>query len=225
MPRATPIARSEIHERWKTRQVDPCLIAELAQRAKVPDAARERFSKSLRCAIWVYRVRVLANSQERPARIVAALRRGRGRTKRLLEWLKSIPDGLRLELRQGDIEELIDDLAVLLDALSSNIEERSVYSQNHVWKHRPAGGADAGLCLRQSLIVLMDEVHPDVSERTRRAWVAGAVKLVGAKYPNEKKNRARFTGEGVGKRGAAFSSKRAKRPHGREANKARTRTT
>ena len=154
---------------------------------------------------WAYLATVIANKQERPARKVASLKQGAARAKKLLEWLKSLPPSLRLELRAEGIEGLLNDLAVLLDALGSNAKKQSAYWQGHVESHRPTGAANASLSLRQSLMDLVTRFSPgdpSDSDRQKRKnrhnwdrWVATAAKAIGARYPDEKKNRRRFTGE------------------------------
>ena len=213
MSRADPFTHSDIERRRNEARVDPRLVESLTDKAPTIaakgfptlEAAKQRFAQELCCTIWAYRARIIADKQERPARVVATLKRGEGPTKKLLEWLKSLPQSVRFELRAEGIEGLLNELAVLLDALGSNAKKRSAYWQGHVELHRPSGAANASLTLRQSLIDIITRFSPDDpsdSERQKRKnrhnrdrWVATAAKAIGAKYPDEKKNRGRFTGE------------------------------
>jgi hypothetical protein len=205
VPRATPFTHSDVQNRSETRwapslaqeeaERDARIIDALARKASIPETTRERFCCEVREAIWLYREKVLAQRQERPARIVAALRQGLSRTKKLSEWLKSLSQGVRLELHAGNAERLLGDLANLLEALSTNIKGRSAYWRKHVETNRPAGQGSASLALRQSLMHFVTKHSPETSQRQIRSCVAYALNAIGAKYPNEKKNRQRFTGQ------------------------------
>lgn len=205
MTRSSPFTQAEVQQRSVTKrdpdfaqeeaECDAGLIQDLMRKASVPETVRERFCCEVRQAIWTYRVRVLADKQERSARTVTALRRGLGLTKKLSGWLQALPRGVRLGLREGGVEKRLDDLAVLLDALSSNTENRVAYYQGHVEVHRPTGEADASLSLRRSLSDIFTRHSPNQREPYRRRLVAKALKSIGARYPDEKKNRGRFTGE------------------------------
>jgi hypothetical protein len=137
--RSSPFTQAEVQKRSVTKrepnfaqeeaECDARLIRDLMLKVSVPETVRERFCCEVRQAIWTYRVRVLADKQERPARTVTTLRRGMGLTKKLSGWLKALPRGIRLELREGGVEKRLDYLAVLLDALSSNTENRVAYYQ------------------------------------------------------------------------------------------------
>jgi len=207
VPRAKPFNRSHLKKRQVSLEVDPHLIKTLID--KVPlvtdEAIRSNLEYELKPAIRAYRVRMLADSQERPARIVAALKRGLNPATSLLEWLNSLPQSLRQELRAGGVELLLHELAILTQRLKTRVEDRVCYWQGHVETHRPAGEGDASLDLRRSLTEIITKRLSDApaaaerqkraNERRRRRWVADACREIGARYPNEKKNRRRFTGE------------------------------
>src|SRR5262249_5949480 len=103
------------------------------------------------------------------------------------------------ELRAGG---LIKHLRGLEERLP-RIINRADYWQRHVKAHRPTGENAAGLTLRQSLKNIYNEHclslrrHKNPKERKRHLdhLVARASKMIGAKYPNERKHRSRFTGE------------------------------
>jgi hypothetical protein len=57
-------------------RVDPALLDTLIRHARVADTDRMRIAYELCWAIRAYRARTLADKQERPARIVAALKPG-----------------------------------------------------------------------------------------------------------------------------------------------------
>jgi hypothetical protein len=193
VPRAKPFSRSEAEQRRNAAQVDPALLERLAQKAAVAEAEKEDFKHELHSAIRHYNERRHADKQERPARIVAALKAGLKPTISLLEWLKSQPDGvLLIEVRAGNIQES-------LEALIPRIKNRVAYWQRHVEAHRPAGKDAARLDLRQSLTAIIAEQWPAANEPKRRSWVAFALGKIGVRYPDEKKNRSRFVGKRTSK--------------------------
>jgi hypothetical protein len=224
MPRAKPFVRSDVDKRPQTLRVDPQLIGKLVKKAalapKVRDSSQqvggtphivgrmapeEQLAHELEYAIKAYRAKVVAFKQERPAKIVATLKKGLKWTKKLSEWLAQLPASVRLELKAGGVEGTLEDLAILLEALASNTKSRIAHRERHIRAHRPAGEGAASLSLRQSLTDLIIRYCPDApasngqqkraGERKRRCWVAAAAKRVGARYPHEKNERARFTGE------------------------------
>jgi hypothetical protein len=166
--------------------------------------------RELETTIWAHRVRVLADQQERPTRQIAALRKPLAAARKLREQLKALPTSFRTDLQAPDVEILIDHLVILLSELVDQGITRSKYLKKHVFKHRQYGGYQTNLSLRQQLIDLISRYCPDPqscspdqkrrNERKRRSWVAFASKKIGARYPNEKKNRARFIGSTNGPR-------------------------
>jgi hypothetical protein len=178
-----------VEQRPKATEIDPALITKLILKAPVADKAEEKcLAPKLIWTIRHYRARVLADKQERPARIAAALKPGLKPARDLLRWLNSLPPGLRFELQAGGMEEL-------LEALISKTKHRLAYWQRHVETHRPSGKGAASLDLRRSLIDII-AAHSSADERKQRNWVAFACGEIGARYPLEKKNRQRFTGAG-----------------------------
>jgi hypothetical protein len=189
MPRAGRFSRWDVEERPEALQDDPVLIETLVQKAGIADPAeRESSQRELTWTIRHYRAIVLADKQERPARIVAALKPGPKLAGDLLAWFKSLPPGLRLELRAGELEGS-------LEALIPKTNDRLAHWQGQVKAHRPSGEGAASLDLRRSLIDIIAK-YSLADERTQRNWVAFACRKIGAKYPDEKKNRRRFTGVG-----------------------------
>jgi hypothetical protein len=206
VPRAKRFSRFHVEQRWNELQVDPVLIETLVQKAAVADQAqKERFEYKLNWTIRAYRARVLADKQERPAQIVAALKPGLKPATSLLGWLNLLPQNVRLDLRAGGMESLLRDLASVTEALMSRTKNRVAYWQGHVEAHRPAGEGSASLDLRRSLTEIIATHSPDApaatdrqkraNERKRRSWVAFAANKIGARYPHEKTHRRRFTGE------------------------------
>jgi hypothetical protein len=190
VPRAKRFNRSEVDLRPKKLQVDPVLIETLIQKAVITDQAqRKDFEYELTCAITSYRGRVLADSEERPARIVAALKPGLKPATSVLKWLNSLPQSVRHELRAGGIEGL-------LEALISRTKNRVAHWQAHVAAHRPVGQGAASSDLLQSLTQIIATHRPDMPERYQLTWIAFAARKIGARFPDEKKNRRRFTGAG-----------------------------
>jgi hypothetical protein len=106
--------------------------------------------------------------------------------------------GVLIELRAGGIQ-------TSLEALVSRIEHRVAYWQRRVAADRPTGEDARNRELRWSLIDIITAHWPDApdatnqqkrtNKRERHRWVAFACREIGAKYPNEKKNRRRFIGE------------------------------
>jgi hypothetical protein len=145
-----------------------------------------------------YRQGILADEQERPARIVAALKPGLKPAENLSTWLNSLPVGVLIELRAGNIQ-------TSLEALIPRIKNRVAYWQRRVAAHRPTGEDARNRELRWSLTYIITAHWPDApdatdqqkrtNQRERHRWVAFACREIGAKYPNEKKNRRRFIGE------------------------------
>jgi hypothetical protein len=105
--------------------------------------------------------------------------------------------------------------------------------QGRVETHRLAGESNASLGLRQSLSEIITTFLPDsaaatarekrANERKRRSWIANAATAIGAKYPEEKKNRARFTGESLRTARAAKTGKRRPDRSNAESKEARAR--
>jgi len=199
MSRATPFNRLDVERRSNETLVEPALIERLVKAARITDRdERGQFEYKLNCTIQAYRARVLADKQERPAKIVAALEPGLKSAKECLAWFDALPVGVLSAQQAGDIR-------TSLDAIISTIENRLVYWQQHVAANRPAGEGAASLDLRRSLTDIITAHWPDVpdatqqqkrfNERERRGWVAFACSEIGAKYPDEKKNRRRFIGE------------------------------
>jgi hypothetical protein len=203
MPRAKAFNRSEVERRSKvigpsprvltSSLVDSTLIEKLVDLAGVGSRdSKAALKHKLAYTIEAYRARVLANQQESPARILAALKPGVKPVRKLLAWLKLLPAGVLIELQAGGLEEHLQ-----------RIIDRANYWRRRAETHRPAGEADAGLALRRSLIDIFTAHCPDVPEQKRRGWVAFACRELGAPYPNEKKYRQRFRGEHRQKRTAA----------------------
>jgi hypothetical protein len=215
--RAKAINRSGVERRPEEFQVDPELIKKLVQKAaaltllgitfsdraervrRLEDGiAAERFKDELISTIQHYRQRALADNQERPARMAAALKPGLKLARELLEWLNSLPMGVLIELQAGGIK-------TSLEAFIPRTENRVAYWQRHVAANRPAGKGAASLDLRKSLTDIITAHQPDppnatgeqkrYNEQKRDRWVAFACTQVGARFPNEKKNRGRFRGE------------------------------
>jgi hypothetical protein len=163
----------------------------------VSEAAREVAERQVRQAIQACNARLIADSQERPAKIVAALKPGLKSANELRKWLDSLPQGVRLELRVGGLEDLLVELL-------ERIENRMGYWRKHVDAHRPAGEGDARLFLRRCLIEILQEHLPDrldatndqkrANERRRLLRVAKALADAAIKFPNQRKNRKKFTG-------------------------------
>jgi hypothetical protein len=198
MPRAGRFSRSDVEQRPEAVQDDPVLIERLVQEAGIADPAeRECCQHELAWTIRHYRERVLADEQERPARIVAALKPGLKPAGSLSAWLNSLPVGVLIELRAGNIQ-------TSLEALIPRIENRVAYWQRRVAAHRPAGEGARNRELRRSLTDIITAHWPDPPDATDRQkrinrlkrdrWVAFACREIGARYPNEKKNRRRFIG-------------------------------
>jgi hypothetical protein len=191
MPRADPFSRADVEQRSKASEIAPALIMKLVLKAAAKKRPKPELIRQLISTIRYYRQRVLADEQERPARIVAALKPGLKPARELLAWLNSLPVGVLIELRAG----------ALLSTLP-RIENRIAYWQRRVAVHRPAGEDARNRELRRSLTDIITAHWPDepdatdrqkrTNERERRRWVAFACREIGARYPYEKKNRRRF---------------------------------
>jgi hypothetical protein len=195
MSRSKAISRWEVEQRRKENEADRELIQKLVDLAGV--ASREskaEFKHKLTTTIEAYRARVLADQQERPARIMAALEPVLQSARDLLARLVSLPTGLRIELQAGGVEEQ-------LEAMISKADDRLVYWRQHVAANRPTGEGAASLDLRRSLTDIFAahclDVPPEdrAKERKLRDFVAYACQEIGARFPDETKNRRRFTGD------------------------------
>jgi hypothetical protein len=193
MPRANPVSRSQVKQRSQERLVNPALIEELVEIAGAASKdTTEKLRYKLNCTVSAFFARRLADKQESPARIVAALKPGLNPARKLLAWLKSLPVSVLIELQAGGLE-----------AFVNRLEKQADYWQQHVEAHRPTGEDAASLALRWSLRDIYNEhclsvrhkKNPKERKRHLDDLIARASKMIGAGYPNERKNRGRFTGE------------------------------
>jgi hypothetical protein len=194
MPRATPFTKTNVEDRNASARVDPKLLERVCSDAPVLDVQREHLKLEVRDAICQYRLRTIQHKQELPARKVAALKRVLACSERLLKFLTELPQSLRMELQNADMELLLTDFSGLLEQLIVRARSRSHYWQSHVEKNRPTGEMGIGEWLRQDLMAIIGAVS-NAPERLRRQWVAKVCKAIEAKYPNEKKNKRRFLGK------------------------------
>jgi hypothetical protein len=223
VPRAKPFVRTDVERRWRALEIDPLTLEKLVTRLPIDPNARSRFASELYWAIRAYRARALAAKQARPAKILAALKPGIRHARKLSDWLNSLPQSVRLELRSGQIEGLLSDLAEVVEALSVVTRSRAVYWQTHVRAHRPAGASDASLAFRQSLMEMLARFLPDnptatprqkrTSERNRLRHAADIMRTIGAPFPSEKKNRGRFKGDRASKSNLPKPLKPRKKRH------------
>jgi hypothetical protein len=128
--------------------------------------------------------------------------------RRLLEQLQSLPEGLRLPLGAGNTESrlgeligasatrfaaAIDNVKTQLDELVGNTGRELANLRSRLAPNRLANAASVQL--RKGLLEVFAPYAPDdEAERDRR--VAEALRLLGVRYPNEKKDRKRFQGRG-----------------------------
>jgi hypothetical protein len=198
IPKADPFSRGDVEQRSKASEIDPALIMKLFLKAAEKKRPGRELRRQLISTIRYYRQRVLADEQERPARIVAALKPGLKPARDLLAWLNSLPVGVLIDLRAGGIP-------ACLEALIPRIKNQLDYWHQRVAAHRPTGEEARNRELRWSLTDIIPEHWSDApdatdrqkrtNKRERRRWVAFACQEIGARYPNEKKNRRRFMGE------------------------------
>jgi hypothetical protein len=161
-------------------------------------------ASELRSVIDRYKIHLFAHRQERPARMVAALRPILASAKNLKTKLNALPQSLRMELRAGGLGQLFDHLNELIEELIAASKSRSSYWQGHVAKSRPTGEAQISLWLRQQLKELITKYSPDragaskqekrTNEARRDRWVGDVLRAIEVKFPDEKKNRKRFRG-------------------------------
>jgi hypothetical protein len=152
------------------------LIEQLVELAGAcSEDAKAELSYKLTCTVSAFRAQRLADKQESPARIVAALEPGAKAAKELLEWLASMPVGVLIELQAGGLDEHL-----------VRIIDRTNYWQRHVEAHRPAGKAAASLELQFFLRKIYAEhclslryLKAEERERRLRDLVAQASKLIG----------------------------------------------
>jgi hypothetical protein len=200
MPRATPLSRMEVERRATKPLVDPALTEKLVEIAGAASKdTKEKLRYKLDCTVSAFLARRLGDKQESPARILAAFKPGLKPAKKLLTWLDTLPVGMLVELQAGGLKEHLRGLEEHLSRIMKQVD----YWQRHVKAHRPTGEGAAGLALRQSLKNIYNEHclslrrHKNPKERKQHLddLVARASKMIGAKYPNERKHRRRFSGE------------------------------
>jgi len=190
MPRATAFHRADVKRRQALYELS--LKRDVIEKIKsalrfegVAAANAEQLVSEIEQAFRTYNVTMLADYQENPARIITALKRGLRVAERQLEeqmqdWLKTLPESLRLELKTTGLE-----------TLPIRIKDRLAYWQAHKRAGRIGHGATA-LSLRQSLMSILAKDIRNQHKRDRA--VATVLTAVGIEFPNEKKNRGRFTG-------------------------------
>jgi hypothetical protein len=186
VPRAKPFTRADVKSRealYEAISLDPAVIEKIKAILKfegVAAANGERLVSEIEQAIRTYKLTARADYQESPAHIVAALKPGLPLAKRLREWLNTLPQWLRFDLKFPELEELL-----------VRIKAQSDYWQAKV-RAGPIGHGPAALSLRQSLcIILAKDIK---NERKMRRAMADILKAAGIKFPDEKKNPRRFTG-------------------------------
>ena len=183
MPRAKAFTRSHVKARAQV-SLDLKVIDQIKTTLKsagIEPAKLEQVACRIVLAIQTYKLRVLAESQESPARMVAALKPGLQPAKQLRQWLDTLPQSLHFDLKVSGME-----------GLRARIEERLKYWEAKVRAHRPAGKGAAGLDLRQNLdSLLADHIG---NEHKRRQAVADILAAASIKFPSEQKNRKKFTG-------------------------------
>jgi hypothetical protein len=142
----------------------------------------EPMAREIEQAIITYRLRILADNQERPAKIVATLKLLQTPLQVLEKRLCAVPEGLRLQLRtDGPLKEL-----------TANVAAQMKYWQGKVHAHRLSGEGCIGLDLRKSLDSMLAKHIPN--ERERRRAIANILAAAKIKFPSEKKNRSKFNG-------------------------------
>jgi hypothetical protein len=213
MPRARAFTRADVERRARKIKIGPKGTKKQPRRivqageiapgfterlaafatGKVPEASRQRFQEEITEAIKVYRARRIADQQENPARIIAALKPGKRAARVMLKWLRSLPQSVRLPLRKGATETWLTEWIASIDASLTDLQKKR--------RHR---GGNAGIDLRRNLIAICAEHLPDAHDATdpqrqakakkRERLVADILSFAAIKFPNEKKNRKRFTG-------------------------------
>lgn len=111
MPRAQPFTRTDLdaRAREKANTLDPDLIEKIKLILKSDNATAanvERLASEVAQTIQTYNLTVLADHQESPARIVAALKPGLPLAKGLREWLEMLRQSVRFELKTPEAEAL-----------------------------------------------------------------------------------------------------------------------
>jgi hypothetical protein len=213
VPRARAFTRSDVEELVEKLQLESSVIEKITKElrsAGVPEPELQRSAPAgdmfieaavnapeknrkavptvvskVEQAIRTYRLRVhlLPKYQERPAALVAVLKPGRMITSQLLKWLESLDHATGLTLGVPGIEDQLKELWRRIDV-------RLDYWKNKVHQHRPAGEADAGLALRQSLDSFLATYI--INKRQRDKYVANILDAAGVKFPDPKKNKKKF---------------------------------
>jgi hypothetical protein len=185
MAKAKALYRSEVERRPQETEVKSALIEKIAKRAGITDQA---VKQKLTYTIQAYRARALADQQERPARMVAAIEPVLQSARDAAAQLNALPAGVLTGQQQGSIQ-------TFLKGAIRALTERAGYWRKHIAAHRPLGEEAASLALRLSLIDICTTHFPDVPEWKIRQRVAWICHEIGAPCPNEKNDRKRFMGE------------------------------
>ena len=138
----------------------------------------EPTAREIKQAIVTYRLRILSDNQERPAKIVATLKLLQVPSQVLQERLCALPEGVRLQLRLGGIEGLLGDLI-------ANVAAQMNYWQGKVHAHRSRGEGCVGLELRKSLDAIL--AKHIANEPKRRAAIVNILAAAKISFPDAKK--------------------------------------
>jgi hypothetical protein len=184
MVRPHQFTKSDIAARVEVK-IDPDLVGKLIALAGAPGTAKENFRDELQLALGNFKLRVLGNQQERPTRIISTLDKGLMHTNKLLDWLRSLPPVIVLDLKPGEIEKLLGEL-------TTNIRTQTKRYRARVVKNRPLVAAEIRRYLQSNLREIHQRYCPDKNDRQRDAWVARVLSKMKISFPNEKKDRKRF---------------------------------
>jgi hypothetical protein len=193
VPRAKPFTQSDVDLRGTKLCTAP--IKRLVDRIKEKKPQgfdTEKLSAQISASLAAYDAYLVVTDQERPANIIAALSGGEKLAIELRNWLRSLPQSVRFQLKMPNAE------SVLLE-LWGYIDVQKDYWRRHVIARRPNEN-ERRLALRQNLLAIVAEHLPNAPELEQRHLVADLLTERGIPFPAEKKNRRRFTGRSRQKR-------------------------
>jgi hypothetical protein len=181
---------------------DPRLMKRLTDAAPINPAAKRTFAVKLAAIITNYRISRIADAEEHPGRIVAALKPGPRRARKLLDWLTNLPlpERQMVEPEFAWLARGHGSLKKALELLIANAEGLIAAYRKHVRDGRPVEDADQSVRLFLIKLIEKHAPNPDGAaereratlERKRRAWTAHALKSIGARFPHEKREKRRF---------------------------------
>ena len=193
MPRAQPFLRKDVDERGAIPS-EWYAIKKISAHWNIEPSKQERFKRELSQFVRCYRLGMLADKQEHPARIKKSLEHLTRVRIDVESALRFLSEGLRFEVDPGNAQGNVP-------ALLQKTRDRIAY-----WKGRHNSNRIGGAQRRtQQLALILHDLFRRFSarrfvgtsnqrERWERQYVAHALGKLEIRYSNEAKNRGQFYG-------------------------------